>query len=194
MLRKYILFILTLVLLFPCLGLADDSLHQGSSLPQLDVSKYSQQIFWLIITFLGVYLFISFRVIPQINKVKSARNNRIMGNIEKSIAIKKEIEAIIHQIELSEMHLKQEIMEREEAQKKKIQELSKRKTAELEKYKVKQLEELNNYIKFKQEDLSKNNDHIINSTVSYILEKTNIPKNDKLKKDLINKFMESKNV
>ena len=56
---------------------------EGSSgLPQLDISTWPSQIFWLVVTFLIGYILISSLVAPSISSVLEKRSTKIENDIE----------------------------------------------------------------------------------------------------------------
>jgi F-type H+-transporting ATPase subunit b len=79
----------------------NNKLLAKSTLPQLDVSTYSQQIFWFFVTFIITYIFISKIAIPKISNIKAARYHNILTKLEQTIKIKKDLDAIESSINLS---------------------------------------------------------------------------------------------
>lgn len=69
-------------------------LAANNTMPQLDFTKYPQQIFWLIVTFALTYAFISKVVFPKIVNIKQVRQTKILTNIEQTIKLKKDISSI----------------------------------------------------------------------------------------------------
>ncbi len=64
-------------------------------MPQLDISTYSSQILWLIITF-TILLVVMWKVIvPAISSTLETRQRRISGNLEKAAELKKSAEAAL---------------------------------------------------------------------------------------------------
>jgi len=64
-------------------------------MPQLDVTTFSTQIFWLVITF-GTLFLIMWRVtVPRISDALEARQKRIDDNLSKAAEFKKDAEAAI---------------------------------------------------------------------------------------------------
>ncbi len=116
-------------------------LADESGLPQFDTSKYSQQIFWLIINFGLLYLFVKYFVIKRIKKTKLNRSGVILANIEKSIKIKKNIDKTNDQINSIKQIHKIELAKSKELLLKKISDISKSKNEDLEKYKSDKLKD-----------------------------------------------------
>lgn len=63
----------------------EDSGHEqhaeSGGLPQLDVSTYPSQIFWLVVSFAVLYFAFSQKVLPSIGRVVEGRDNMIKGNL-----------------------------------------------------------------------------------------------------------------
>jgi F-type H+-transporting ATPase subunit b len=64
-------------------------------MPQLDVSTFPTQLFWLAITFVVLYLLMSRLALPRVGNIILARRNQIDGDLEKASAMKAEAEAVI---------------------------------------------------------------------------------------------------
>ena len=62
-------------------------------MPQLDVTFFPTQIFWLVITFVPLYLIIWQIVVPRITDTLEARQKRIDDNLERANTYKDEAEA-----------------------------------------------------------------------------------------------------
>jgi len=63
-------------------------------MPQLDVSSYASQLFWLLLTFVPLYLIIARRAIPRISEVLEARQSKISDDLKKAAARKEEAESV----------------------------------------------------------------------------------------------------
>ena len=62
-------------------------------MPQLDVTTFPSQVFWLIVTFIALFL-ITWRIsIPRISGALEARQKRIDDNLNRAEELKKEAEA-----------------------------------------------------------------------------------------------------
>ena len=55
---------------------------QASALHQLDTSKWSMQIFWLIVIFAGLYIALYKIALPQVSETIASRENRIVERLE----------------------------------------------------------------------------------------------------------------
>ena len=130
-----------LLFLFVILLTGNPVFAEESGLPQFDTSKYSQQIFWLIVNFGILYIFVKYFVIKRIKKIKVNRSGVILANIEKSMKIKKNIDKINNEITSIKNNHKIEISKSRDALLKKISELTKSKQSEIDKHKSLKLEE-----------------------------------------------------
>ncbi len=70
--------------------------HEASSggLPQLDVTTYPGQIFWMIVTFVIMHIFFSRKSLPQISKTIEGRTDRIKNDLDTAEKLKDEVEAV----------------------------------------------------------------------------------------------------
>ena len=59
-------------------------------MPQLDTSTYLSQIFWLLLTFLSLWFFMSWFIIPRIEDILEQRRRKIDGYIQKAEKINKQ--------------------------------------------------------------------------------------------------------
>lgn len=71
-----------------------DAHHEASSsgLPQLDASTFPSQLFWLVVTFLILYVIFSKKSLPEISNVLENRQNHIQGDLECAEKLKAEAE------------------------------------------------------------------------------------------------------
>lgn len=60
-------------------------------MPQLDVSTFSSQIFWLVIFFLAIYFVVSKIFSPKINIIFHERESKILSGIEDAELTKQQI-------------------------------------------------------------------------------------------------------
>lgn len=63
-------------------------------MPQLDISTYASQLFWLLLTFVPLYFIIARRAVPRIAEVLEARRSKIDDDLKKAAARKEEAEAV----------------------------------------------------------------------------------------------------
>ena len=66
----------------------------GAALPQLDVDTFPTQIFWLFVTFIGLYIMMSKVAIPRIEYVLEERNNRIAEDLDKAGKLKADAQEV----------------------------------------------------------------------------------------------------
>jgi len=64
-------------------------------MPQLDITTFSTQIFWLVITFGALFLIMWRVTVPRISDALEARQKRIDDNLTKAAEFKKDAEAAI---------------------------------------------------------------------------------------------------
>jgi F-type H+-transporting ATPase subunit b len=64
-------------------------------MPQLDPSLFATQLFWLLITFLALFLIAWKVALPRITEVLDARQTRVDGDLEKARALKEEAENVL---------------------------------------------------------------------------------------------------
>jgi F-type H+-transporting ATPase subunit b len=64
-------------------------------MPQLDVSTFSSQIFWLIICFSVLYYLLSRRALPRVSETLEARQDRIAADLDQAQRLRREAEAAL---------------------------------------------------------------------------------------------------
>lgn len=69
--------------------------HAKPGLPQLDVTTFAGQIFWLVITFAALYIVMSRIAVPKIGGVIAARAGRIKGDLDQAAQAQRNSEAAI---------------------------------------------------------------------------------------------------
>jgi F-type H+-transporting ATPase subunit b len=74
---------------------AHDAHGAKPGLPQLDISTFASQLFWLLISFVILYTVISRVAAPKIGGVIQDRANRIRGDLETAAKAKRDSEAAI---------------------------------------------------------------------------------------------------
>jgi len=139
--------------------------EQSVGLPQFDSSKYSQQIFWLIIIFSILYAMMHFIVIPRIRDIKNDRKSSIHRTIEKTLKKTKEIEKIESDINNEYKKTKDKELEIENTIAIKIAKFSKEKNSLLEYEKKEIIEQFNaqiqNLTNVFNKDLTKNKEDFV---------------------------------
>lgn len=73
--------------------------HEGGGLPQMDVSTYSSQLFWLALTFVFLYGLLSRMVLPRIGQVLEQRRDRIASDLDKAGVLQRESEEALQAYE-----------------------------------------------------------------------------------------------
>ena len=63
-------------------------------MPQLDVSTYTSQLFWLVICFFTLYFVLKNKIIPELNKIFQNRWTSIEGAQEKAKELQKKVQQI----------------------------------------------------------------------------------------------------
>lgn len=76
-------------------GGAADAHHEGSSsgLPQLDVSTYPSQLFWLFVTFAILYVIFSMKTLPEISSTLEGRQEHIKSELDQAERSKAQAES-----------------------------------------------------------------------------------------------------
>lgn len=64
-------------------------------MPQLDISTFAPQLFWLAISFILLLVLMSRLTLPRVSKVLEQREERIGGNLEKAEKLKAEADTIL---------------------------------------------------------------------------------------------------
>ena len=88
--------ILTILAFIPNIGLAES---QGGGLPQMDVSSFPSQIFWLIITFGALYIFMWKNAVPKLRNTIEERQDKIAIDLNEAEKIKSSAEEILKKYE-----------------------------------------------------------------------------------------------
>tara|TARA_B100000963_G_scaffold357755_1_gene380696 strand:- start:19 stop:588 length:570 start_codon:yes stop_codon:yes gene_type:complete len=71
------------------------STYSAEGMPQFNAESFPSQLFWLIITFLFLYLFIAFLVLPRIRNNLRLRKNKISNDLERAENLREQTEKII---------------------------------------------------------------------------------------------------
>jgi F-type H+-transporting ATPase subunit b len=82
-----------LALLAPGFAVAAEGGKAG--LPQLDPSSWTPQLFWLLVTFVVLYLLMSKVALPKVAQVLDAREKRLSGDLAEAERLKQESERAI---------------------------------------------------------------------------------------------------
>ena len=81
--HKTLLLVVT-SLMSPAFGWAAGGGNEAGGLPQLDLTTWPTQLFWLVVTFAIMYLLMSAIVTPRIRSVLEDRQQRITNDLEKA--------------------------------------------------------------------------------------------------------------
>ena len=68
-------------------------------MPQLEISTFPSQIFWLVVSFLILYIIMAKVIVPRISSVIKNRENEIKNNIHISEQLYRDTEIINDEIE-----------------------------------------------------------------------------------------------
>jgi F-type H+-transporting ATPase subunit b len=67
-------------------------------MPQLEqLYTFPSQVFWLVVTFVGLFLFLRAVALPKVTEVLDARRRKIEGDLEKAAALKSDAEKALAQ-------------------------------------------------------------------------------------------------
>ena len=68
-------------------------------MPQLNILTFPSQIFWLLITFLSLFLLVKYVIMPRMEQILSARWERQDNNLQRATELKEEAEALLLRID-----------------------------------------------------------------------------------------------
>ena len=80
-------------------------------MPQLEITTYPSQIFWLVVSFLILYLIMSRFIIPKISSVIKSRESEIKNNIHISEQMYRDTEIINNEYEEIKKNIEDEARE-----------------------------------------------------------------------------------
>ena len=69
-------------------------MSSSSGFPQLDISNYPSQVFWLVIAFVTLYLLMSEFALPLVGNVLEKRREKKEGDLDKAESLSKESEKL----------------------------------------------------------------------------------------------------
>ena len=102
-------------------------------MPQLNPEFFASQLFWLVITFVFLFIFLWRVSLPRINSVQTKRENKIKEDIKKAKQLQAEAEDIQEQINKQLDQAKSDSAELIKSAFVKLQDESSKKLAELDK-------------------------------------------------------------
>tara|TARA_Y100000741_G_scaffold3455_1_gene2905 strand:+ start:43 stop:591 length:549 start_codon:yes stop_codon:yes gene_type:complete len=73
--------------------------QQSAGLPQMDISTFPSQIFWLVVTFSILYIFMWKFVIPKLRITIEERKDKISNDVNEAEKLKSEAEEILSKYE-----------------------------------------------------------------------------------------------
>lgn len=73
--------------------------HKQAGLPQFDPTTFTKQIFWLVITFVFMYVFFSRKTLPTIGAVIDKREAKVTGDVRAAEELKLQVDSIKSQYE-----------------------------------------------------------------------------------------------
>ncbi len=69
--------------------------HERGGMPQLDPDYFAPQLFWLVVSFVLLYMLMSRMALPRIAGVIEARRDKIARDLDKAESLKKEADAAL---------------------------------------------------------------------------------------------------
>ena len=100
---KYIIRLVALYYLFSF------SISAAEGMPQFNAKTFPSQIFWLVITFSILYALVTWVLLPRIRENIRLRKNKVSNNLERSEAIKNDIEKMIKEYDLKVSQAKETV-------------------------------------------------------------------------------------
>lgn len=68
-------------------------------MPQLDISTFPSQLFWLVVCFLALYFILYFIAIPNISRILDVREETLDSKINKASAYREQAEGLLAEYE-----------------------------------------------------------------------------------------------
>ena len=78
---------------------AADAELRPTGLPQLDTSKFPEQLFWLAISFVTLYVLMTFIALPGVRRTQETRKGIIAGELAAATAANEQAKAMAAQVE-----------------------------------------------------------------------------------------------
>jgi F-type H+-transporting ATPase subunit b len=85
------------------------SINAAEGMPQFNAKSFPSQIFWLVITFSILYFMVTWVLLPRIRENIRLRKNKVSNNLERSEAIKNDIEKMIKEYDLKIYEAKENV-------------------------------------------------------------------------------------
>ncbi len=188
---KHIIQLLYLYLIFRSNNLFAAS-SENKGLPQLDLSTWPTQIFWLIISFASFYCIIRFFITPKIKNVINNRDQRISSDVDRAKEANKETQNI-------QLKYEEALREAKTQASQKAKEAIDIAKLEIEKSESEISTKIDQKIKISEDNLSDEKDKIMNNldgiitetTISTIKKVANLDFSKNEAKKIINKIINS---
>ena len=74
---------------------------EAAGLPQLDITTFSPQVIWLVLSFIVLYVIMAKSALPRIGQILEERQHRISDNLKKAEQLKVDAEAAAEAYEKS---------------------------------------------------------------------------------------------
>ena len=71
----------------------------AEGMPQFNAETFPSQLFWLVITFVILYICMSFIILPRIRDNIRLRKNKISNDIERAELLKEQVDSLINEYE-----------------------------------------------------------------------------------------------
>jgi F-type H+-transporting ATPase subunit b len=82
------------------------NLLSAEGMPQFNAETFPSQLFWLVITFVSLYICMNFLILPRIRNNIRLRKNKISNDIERAELLKEQIEKTVNEYNLKIMQAK----------------------------------------------------------------------------------------
>ena len=100
-------------------------------MPQFDPSSFPSQIFWLVVSFIALYLVVSKIAVPRIAEVLEQRHRLVQDDIERAAALKAETDAAIASYEQAMAEARSQAQDHVRAITSEMKTVADKKTAEI---------------------------------------------------------------
>ena len=83
-----------------CIFLLSSNCLTAEGMPQFNANTFPSQIFWLVLSFVLLYLFTSFLILPRVRDNLRLRKNKISNDLERAELLKLQIEKLVKEYDL----------------------------------------------------------------------------------------------
>ena len=73
------------------------NLFSAEGMPQFNAETFPSQLFWLVISFVSLYICLNFLILPRIRNNIRLRKNKILNDVERAELLKEQIEKTINE-------------------------------------------------------------------------------------------------